>query len=103
LFQEEQEALEDRRLHRLGRVRAHAVLKRLIDVCGSVGKPSREQHELCLMRRGVPRVGRQLQFLGQTGVALQVPTRWTDFTARELGFVANGQPVGQVLPCSSLF
>ena len=36
-------------------------------------------------------------------MALQVPTRLADFTARELDFVANGQPVGHVLPCSSLF
>ena len=70
---EEQEALDDRRLHRLIRVRAHAAVKRLIDACCSLGKPSREQHELCLMRRGVPRLRRQLEFLSKTGVALQVP------------------------------
>ena len=37
------------------------------------------------------------------GVALQVPLRLADFAAREMDFVAKCQPVGQFLPCSSLF
>ena len=51
----------------------------------------------------VPDLRRQLELLSKTPVALQVPLRLAYFAARELDFVAKCQPVGQILPRSSLF